>query len=321
MNRPPSAQQNLQRLPKKWAVVIVVALILYALVQPFANSRWGWNLTSLGGASSAEKPVAKPVAKNSTNTNVLAKSDTQVAEKKVAEKKTSGNAERDSERSATDADQNDSDTAALDHPLAPTLPSNSILKKAGSNAGTSSTAGTNSTANKSTGSKAEPPKSSTQPTVPPKTDSSKTSPPKSTSSEGTNAADSNLLYGLLKDAGREVYISPAGLRYTRGSEEGHRLMHLEKHLKDIPDRPGKHGVFDGDMAQVLRWIDDAFTRGKQGAKGVRKRDEDSRTVYEVPFTKRIGYVGGRDGKRDNNPDAKRLRLVVDGDQVITAFPF
>jgi hypothetical protein len=126
---------------------------------------------------------------------------------------------------------------------------------------------------------------------------------------------------LLKDTGREVYVSPAGLRYTRGSEDGHRLKHLEKHLKDIPDRPGKHGVFDGDMAQALRWIDDAYTRGKQGAKGVRKRDEDGRTVYEVPFTKTIGFIGGRDGKRDNHPDAKRLRVVVDGDQVITAFPF
>lgn len=134
-------------------------------------------------------------------------------------------------------------------------------------------------------------------------------------------ASGDLLYGLLKDAGREVYISPAGLRYTRGSEEGHRLKHMEKHLSDIPDRPGKHGVFDGDMAQALRWIDDAYTRGKQRAKGVRKREEDGRTVYEVPFTKPIGYIGGRDGKRDKNPDAKRLRLVVDGDQVITAFPF
>ncbi len=126
---------------------------------------------------------------------------------------------------------------------------------------------------------------------------------------------------MLKDAGREVYVSPAGLRYTRGSEEGHRLKHIEKHLKDQPDRPGKHGVFDGDMAQVLRWIDDAYSRSKQGAKGVRKRDEDGRTVIEAPFAKPIGFIGGRDGKRTNNPEAKKLRLVVEEDRVITAFPF
>ncbi len=312
MNRTPLAQQTLQRLPKKWAVAIVVALILYVLVQPFVNSRWGWSLPSLGGVASTEAPVAK----SSANSNVVADSDTQVAEKKVVEakateKKAAGDTARDSERTVKDADRNAPDRVALDQPLASSSSTNSTLKKAGANAGTSSAAGADATANRTIGGKTETPKS----------DSSKTSTPKTTASDATNDANSNLLYGLLKDAGREVYVSPVGLRYTRGSEEGHRLKHIEKHLKDIPDRPGKHGVFVGDMAQVLRWIDDAFTRGKQGAKGVRKREEDGRTVYEVPYTKPIGYIGGRDGKRDNNPDAKRLRLVVDGEQVITAFPF
>lgn len=136
-----------------------------------------------------------------------------------------------------------------------------------------------------------------------------------------SAAESKLLYGLLKDLGRENYVSPEGLHYSRGSAEGHRLKHLERHLSDMPDRPGKHGVFDGDMAQALRWIDDAYARGKQGAKGVKKRTEDGSTVYEVPFSKPIGYVGGRDGKRDRNPDASRLRLVVRDDEFVTAFPF
>ena len=75
------------------------------------------------------------------------------------------------------------------------------------------------------------------------------------------------------------------------------------------------------MAQVLKWIDEAYVRGKQGAKGVRSSEEDGRTVYEVPFSKAIGYVGGRDGGKMRHPPAKQIRLVVQGKSFITAFPF
>ncbi|MBX3423606.1 MAG: hypothetical protein KF752_18775 [Pirellulaceae bacterium] len=136
-----------------------------------------------------------------------------------------------------------------------------------------------------------------------------------------SAGSAHLLHGLLQEKSRDEYVSPAGLRYTRGSEEGHRLKHLEKHLADQPDRPGRHGVFYGDLPQVLRWLDEAYTRACMGAKGTRSHEEAGRTVYEVTFAKPLGYIGGRDGKRQNNPDSRRLRLVVDGDFVITAFPF
>ena len=142
-----------------------------------------------------------------------------------------------------------------------------------------------------------------------------------TGSTGTGSREAAATYGYLKEIGPGTYVSPAGLKYTRGSEEGHRLKHLQKHLRDIPDRPGKHGVFDGDMPQVLRWVDDAYTRSKKGGKGVKKRNEDKRTVYEVSFRKPIGYIGGRDGKREGHPEARNIRLVVEGDRLITAFPF
>ncbi len=308
MNRTPSAQQSLQRLPKKWAVAFVAALILYALVQPFANSRWGWKLPGLAGILGNQSPVIeRPVGERTVSDQPLAKvaTDPKSARQSKAEVSNAGVGEELREGSSgansTAANSTGSKAAASKTTLTP--PSRSASSPA------SSAAESETTAKKSAASKTEPPKSASSGSA------------SSGSSAGVNVADGDFLYGLLKDVGREVYISPTGLRYTRGSEEGHRLKHIEKHLKDIPDRPGKHGVFDGDMAQVLRWIDDAYTRGKQGAKGVRKREEDGRTVYEAPFTKPIGYIGGRDGKRDNNPDAKRLRLVVDGDQVITAFPF
>lgn len=135
------------------------------------------------------------------------------------------------------------------------------------------------------------------------------------------ASDESLRYGLLRETASDDFISPGGLRYTRGSAEGHRLKHLERHLQDDPDRPGKHGVFDGDMPQVLRRLDEAYTLAKRGGNRTKKSEEDGRTVYEVSFPEPVGYIGGRDGRRDSHPDARHIRLVVDGNKVITAFPF
>lgn len=130
-----------------------------------------------------------------------------------------------------------------------------------------------------------------------------------------------LHYGLLRELSDQDFVSPVGLIYGRGSAEGHRLEHLKRHLKDLPDRPGKHGVFYGEMAQVLRWLDEAYMRGEAGKEGATRSEERGRTVYAVPFDQPIGFVGGRDGSRRGNPDARKLKLVVEGKRVITAFPF
>ncbi len=130
-----------------------------------------------------------------------------------------------------------------------------------------------------------------------------------------------LRYGLLRQTAPNAFVSPEGLRYLPGSQEGHRLKHIERHLVDDPTRPGKHGVFDGDMPQVLRWLDEAYVAGRRGGSRASVHKEDRRTVYEVRFDKPVGYVGGRDGSRQNHPDAWHIRLVLDGDKVITAFPF
>lgn len=128
-----------------------------------------------------------------------------------------------------------------------------------------------------------------------------------------------LLHGLLKDLGNERYISPQGLLFTRGSAEGHRLAHLERHTVDDPSRPGKHGVFDGGMPGALKTIDRAYERAKKGQRTTKEMDE-GRTIYTVDMGSRVGYVGGRDGNRLKKPMARRVRLVVDQNRVITAFP-
>ena len=141
--------------------------------------------------------------------------------------------------------------------------------------------------------------------------------PKSNSSED----DSDPLYGFLIEIGHNRYESPAGLVYGPGSEEGHRLKHIAKHLTDHPDRPGSHGVFRGSMKDFLIAIDDAFARANRGAKGTTKKDDDGDIVFEVAFEKTIGFIGGETGGRKKNPATKKIRLVVRGNNVITAFPF
>lgn len=127
------------------------------------------------------------------------------------------------------------------------------------------------------------------------------------------------LYGMLREVSRDRYVSPAGLMYVPGSAEGHRLEHLRRHTKDDPRRPGKHGVFDGDMEGALKTIDRAYQRAKQGQRTTVKQDR-GRTIYTVDLGSRIGYIGGRDGNLKRKPMARRVRLVLEGDRVITAYP-
>jgi hypothetical protein len=127
-------------------------------------------------------------------------------------------------------------------------------------------------------------------------------------------------HGILKRSAGDEYRSPAGLRYTRGSAEGHRLAHVYRHTIDSPDRPGPHGVFDGGMPGALVTIDDAYRLAQRGGKRVRTEFEDGRTIYTVEMGQRIGFIGGRLGQARRHPQSTRLRLIVDGDRLITAFP-
>ncbi len=153
------------------------------------------------------------------------------------------------------------------------------------------------------------------------TDSSQArGPPAETkTSADSSDSESELLYGLLKEVSPKRYLSPAGLIYGPGSQEGHRLEHLRRHTKDMPSRRGKHGVFDGEMEGALATIDKAYERAQKGQRTT-KSDEGERTVYTVDMGNRVGFVGGSVGKQQRNPMARRVRIVVEGSNVITAFP-
>ena len=71
--------------------------------------------------------------------------------------------------------------------------------------------------------------------------------------------------------------------------------------------------------RVVALVDEAYLQAQTG-RDTRTRREEERTVYDVNLRRRIGYIGGTSGNRKNHPEAKHLRLVVEGDRVITAFP-
>jgi hypothetical protein len=73
------------------------------------------------------------------------------------------------------------------------------------------------------------------------------------------------------------------------------------------------------LAGALRTIDLAFERAKSGQNTATQVDDD-RTIYTVDLETRVGYVGGSSGRRRSNPPAHRVRLVLEGNKVVTAYP-
>lgn len=131
-------------------------------------------------------------------------------------------------------------------------------------------------------------------------------------------AASEFAAGELTRLPGDVWRSPGGLLYGPGSREGHRLRHVLRHARDDPDRPGEHGVFDGDQAAIVALLDEAFARSEQGAGRVER--DGPRSVVTVDLQRRVGYVGGQVGRRQGHPATRHVRLVLEGRNVITAYP-
>lgn len=116
--------------------------------------------------------------------------------------------------------------------------------------------------------------------------------------------------------------SPAGLIYGQSRGE-HRVDHVMRHAVDDPSRP-VHSVFEGDRDQILRLIDEAYDLIKSKSKRVRQtpdKERHYRTKYTVDMQRKIGYLGGRQGKRQNFPPRNKLTLVLDNEKfMVTAYP-
>jgi hypothetical protein len=125
----------------------------------------------------------------------------------------------------------------------------------------------------------------------------------------------------LKEVSRGVWVSPAGLRYQGRDPEGlSRVEHILRHARDIPDRDGSHGVFDGDRGEVFALIDEAWQLAQ--TKKLRPQAEGNRSSYLVSMNRRVGYLGGRVGQERGHPPLTRVLIVFETGSmnVITAFP-
>lgn len=123
-----------------------------------------------------------------------------------------------------------------------------------------------------------------------------------------------------KKVDRSNFTSPQGLVYTMGPNREHRLEHLFRHAEDQPDRPGRHGVFDGSPDEILQRLDQAYKLVKFKSSDVRSEPDGQRTAYTINMKKRVGYIGGETGKRQDHPTARKIKLVLEGARVITAYP-
>lgn len=334
MAREANLFQILRAIPPKWAFGVVFALLVYWLTQPMINQALGTSLPSLRSIVTGEADPAP-----ATDSKVASKSDPKkTSESASIETPTSKGpasknspAKGESAKSGSDAKQSDSDkleeVAKSTKSTKPTTPAKSSSKsesekeKAATKEKVSTKSSNPSTAKLEDGSKSSPTTKSTPDTRSSnvsKLPSDKSTQPKPVPSK---PAPSSLEFNFLEEVGRNRFQSPAGLMYVPGSEEGHRLKHLERHLEDQPNRPGSHGVFQGDMEQVLHWIDEAYTIAKKGGRGTKKYEDEDSTVFEATLDKTVGFIGGSDGRRKGNPPTKRVRIVVRGSNVITAFPF
>jgi len=125
---------------------------------------------------------------------------------------------------------------------------------------------------------------------------------------------------FLKSSGGRNLTSPAGLIYTMGGGGEHRVDHVMRHAVDDENRP-VHGVFEGDEESILRLIDEAYLLVQEGSSRVQSEDSDGNAVYTVSLQRRIGYEGGQRGARNGNRPLTRLRLVLQENRVITAYPY
>ncbi|MEW4488294.1 hypothetical protein AB1L42_09450 [Thalassoglobus sp. JC818] len=136
--------------------------------------------------------------------------------------------------------------------------------------------------------------------------------------ELTNEPDEQAPF--LVEVSKNIFESPAGLVYRSGSVDGHRVDHVLSHAEDIPAKP-IHGVFSGDREEIFKLIDEAWKIAQErGPPQVETEQNRDRTVLTVDMKRAIGFVGGQSGKRQGHPECRKIRLVVEDQDVITAYP-
>ena len=141
--------------------------------------------------------------------------------------------------------------------------------------------------------------------------------------ESVSTSASNNGQPFLTPTGKKSRLrSPAGLIYGENRGE-HRVDHVMRHGKDDPSRP-VHSVFDGNKDEILRMIDEAYEQVKSNSGRVKKTPDkrlNFRAKYLIDMKRKVGYLGGKRGKRENFPARNKIALVLDNEKfVVTAYP-
>jgi hypothetical protein len=94
-----------------------------------------------------------------------------------------------------------------------------------------------------------------------------------------------------------------------------------RHAQDQPNRPA-HGVFmgNGDQDAVLKIIDDAYELVTSKSPRAKYESSQGNDKYDVDMQRKVGFEGGKKGQRSNNRALNSVRMILDGNRVITAFP-
>ena len=314
-----------RQLPLKYYIILFVAGLAYLWARPHLERWTGMELPGPRNEQVAnnDAPNAEPAlpdgdvvfrdAKNTGNStpDLIKKTlgDDSSAPSKSGTSQTS---------SGTALAQKPANTKSTSQPRKKTTGGNSVATKSNRPAKNPNTSKRDQRTNPGTSGRTSPANTASS-------GNSRTNPSRNTSKSSAKSTASKTTpgkppLGKLTDKGRRVYESTAGLLYTPGSAEGHRIDHLMRHAKDQPDRRGSHGVFDGGREAVFAVLDEAYMKIRSGGRGVRKSKQDNRMVYTVDLRRRIGYIGGQSGKRRNNPPVNHVRIVLEGKRVITAYP-
>ena len=121
----------------------------------------------------------------------------------------------------------------------------------------------------------------------------------------------------LTDIGGNKFKSPAGLVYGGGRE--HRIDHVLLHCVDNPSKP-THGIFVGDAVEVMKLVDEAYEMAKSGSNKVDSQKSGDKMTHTASMGRVIGHTGGKKAQRSGAKELKKIKLVLAGNNVITAFP-
>jgi len=135
----------------------------------------------------------------------------------------------------------------------------------------------------------------------------------------SKSSNQNQSGDFLRSVGSNKFESPAGLLYTMGPRGEHRVDHVLRHGRDMPERP-VHSVFDGGRNDILAVIDEAYSLVKSNSPRVRSSNSRGNDEHTVRMQRKVGYEGGQKGKRKGYPSLDNVKLILDGNRVITAYP-